>query len=115
MPSRFETALASTGYAFRHWAWSHAPGGDYGVWREYSGEDLEADNVHAEQGTRCYVHLFTRDDSSAPRRKVEAALTSLRAAWRLESTQYEEDTGYIHFEWRVGLRGDLLEEATENA
>lgn len=105
MPGRLETALAATGYRFAHFGWSEAPEGDYGVWSEDSGDDLVANNVHAERGTAYTVDLFTRDDSTAPRRATETALNSLRCGWRLDTIMYENDTGYIHLAWRVFLTG----------
>lgn len=107
MAGRLETALAATGYEFRHYGWSHAPAGDFGVWGEDYARDLVADGVHAERGTRCFVALYTRDDSAAPRAAVEAALNGLRAPWKLNAVIYEADTGYIHFEWLVSMLGGL--------
>ena len=98
-------ALEATGYAFAHHAWSNAPSGDYGTYQEYSGADLMADDVHAERGTICYVSYFTRDDTATPRTTIESALNSLRIPWVLNTIQYENDTGYIHYEWELGLYG----------
>ena len=106
MAGKLETALRATGFAFAHFAWSHAPDGDFGVWREERGNDLLANDRHVERGTVYSVDLFTRDDSPRPRRAIEAALNGLRCAWRLNSVQYENDTGYVHFEWYVGLYGE---------
>lgn len=50
-----------------------------------------------------YVALFTKDDSSAPREAVEAAFESIPCAWYLNTVQFEQDTGYIHYEWAVEL------------
>lgn len=107
MLDKLKEALEGTGYAWAHFGWSKAPAGDYGVYAEDSGEDLLADDDHAEKGTRCYVHLFTRDDSTAPQKAVEAALRELRTPWFLNTVQFEPDTGYIHYEWEVGLYGVL--------
>jgi len=104
---KLKAALEATGYAWAHHGWSKAPCGDYGVYAEDYSDDLEANNRHVESGTYVYVHLFTRDDSGAPKRSVEAALNGLAMPWSLNTVQYENDTGYIHFEWEVGLYGDL--------
>lgn len=106
MPGRLETALAATGYSFAHHGWSHAPAGDYGVWSEESGRDLVANGRHIETGTRVYVHLFTRDATKAPRVAVETQLNTLREPWSLNTIQYENSTGFIHYEWEVGLHGE---------
>ena len=114
MPSRLKAALEKTGYKWAHFGWSHKPEGDYGVWGEERGRDFTADNSHAETATVCFASYFTRDDSGAPRRKIEAELNALRFPWRLNSIQYEDDTGYIHFEWLVTVLGDGGAGSAEN-
>lgn len=98
-------ALQATGYAFAHYAWSKAPEGDYGTYAESNGNDLIADDKHIERGTEGYINLFTRDDTDTPRVKIERALNSLNIAWNLNTVQYENDTGYIHYEWEFGVYG----------
>lgn len=91
--------LNETGYKFAHYGWSIAPEGDYGVWAEDGANDLEADNVHAEKSTEGTIDYFTRDDSGTPQRNIEAALDCGYIAWYLNSIQFENDTGFIHYEW----------------
>lgn len=98
-------ALAATGYQFAHYGWSHAPEGDYGVYAEESGNDFIADDVHSERGTTGYINFFTRDDSGLPRNTIEQALKNLNAQWMLNTIQFEEDTGYIHYEWEFSIYG----------
>lgn len=105
MLEQLVNALAATGYQFAHHAWSNAPAGDYGTYSEDSGNDLLCDGVHGERGTDCWVHYFTRDDTEAPRETIEAALNSIPVSWYLNSVQYENDTGFIHYEWGVGVYG----------
>lgn len=100
-----ETALQATGYPFAHYAWSSAPKDDYGVFAEENGADLGGDNTHIERGTEGTIDLFTRDDTTAPRDAVEAALNGLRIPWRLNSIQYEDSTGFIHYEWEWAIYG----------
>ena len=100
-----KTALTQTGFQFAHYAWSEAPSGDYGTWAEDSGNDFMADCVHGERGTDCWVNYFTRDDTDTPRTTIEAAMNGLQVPWYLNSVQYENDTGYIHYEWGVSLYG----------
>ncbi len=107
MAGRLETALAATGYPFAHYGWSHAPDGDYGVFGEDWSRDLIADGQHVERGTRCFVTLYTRDDSGVPRKAVEKALNGLRCPWRLNAVMFEDSTGYIHFEWLVSMLGEI--------
>lgn len=96
-----ETALNATGYSFAHYGWSHAPAGDYGVYAEDGAEDFSADGHHAEKATECTVDLFTRDDSQTPKQTIENALEAFNAPWYLNTVQFEDDTGYIHYEWIV--------------
>lgn len=105
MLEKLINALAETGYQFEHHGWSKAPDGDYGEFSEESGADLEADGRHIERGTNGYINFYTRDDSEEPRRKIEAALNSINIPWGLNTVQYENDTGYIHYEWSFGIYG----------
>ena len=112
MRNKLKTALEATGYSWAHYGWSHAPDGDYGTWGEERARDLEADDVHAETATICFVSYFTRDDSGEPRRAIERALNALRIPWKLSGIDYEEDTGYIHYSWYCTVLG---EEADDDA
>lgn len=98
-------ALNTTYYPFAMYGWSHAPSGDYGVLAWSGGADFEANGIHTERGTEGTVDLFTRDPTDAPRNAVEAVLNSEGIAWSLNTIQFENDTGYIHYEWVVGLYG----------
>lgn len=71
----------------------------YITWMEDGGNDLSADDLHAE---RCYtgsVHLFTKVEADPLFSAIPAALEGIGASWYLNSVQYEEDTGLIHYEW----------------
>lgn len=101
---RLKQALNNTGYLFAHHAWDAKPQGDYGVYAEDEGDDLIADNRHIERGTRGYIDYFTRDDTSVPRTTIESALNEV-CSFSLESIQFEDDTGYIHYGWVFYLYG----------
>lgn len=92
-------ALNATGYQFRHFAWAKAPEGTYGTYSEDSENRLAGSNQTAENVTVVYVALFTKDDTQTPRTTVENALDGIPCAWYLNTVQFEEETGYIHFEW----------------
>lgn len=93
-----QTLLDKTGYAFAQYGWSKAPAGDYGVWADDGANDLYADDVHAEHALEGTIDYFTRDASGAPKTAIEAVLNG-EVAYYLNSIQYENDTGYIHYEW----------------
>ena len=98
-------ALAEANLNFAHYAWSEAPSGDYGTYAEDSGNDFVADEIHAERGTDCWLNYFTRDDSGVPRTTIEGILNGLGIPWYLNTVQYENDTGYIHYEWGFSIYG----------
>ena len=105
MLDKLINALAATGYQFAHYGWSKHPDGDYGVYAEERGADFVADGIHMEKGTSGYINFFTRDDSGTPKTVIEAALNSLNIPWYLNTIQYEDDTGYIHYEWGFSVYG----------
>ena len=102
---RFVTALDGTGYLFAHYGWSKAPDGDYGVYAENGAEDFIANDVHLESALTGSLDYFTRDASGTPKTVIENAINSLGIAWHLNTVQFEDDTGYIHYEWIWGIYG----------
>lgn len=98
-------ALKGTGFRFAHHGWSTAPDGDYGTYSEEAGDDFVADGIHGERGTRGYINLYTRDDSIAPRETIEEVLNGLNIPWYLNTVQFENDTGYVHYEWGFSTYG----------
>lgn len=98
-------ALNATGLSFAHFGWSKTAKEidmDHGVVAENGGEDFIANDVHLERGTTGTVDYFTRDHTDTPRTTIETVLNQ-HCAWQLNSVQYEEDTGFIHYEWLVGV------------
>lgn len=73
----------------------------YIVWAE-SGEvgSLEADNRKQEQTIGGTIDYFTKTDFDPNIDGIQNALKSAEIAFLLESVQYEEETGYIHYEWK---------------
>jgi len=102
-----KTALDGTGYKFAHHAWSKAPAGDYGVYAEEGANDLLANGEHIEKAINGYIDYFTRDDSLTPKRTIEAVLHELGIPWSLNTISYEQDTGFIHYEWTWGMYGNF--------
>lgn len=95
----FATYLAETGYEFVHHSWSGKQPPTYGVYAEDEVQALWADGKKAEEALHGTVDLYTRDDTAQPRVNVEAALDLMPIYYELASIQYEEETGYIHYEW----------------
>lgn len=71
----------------------------YFVWQEDGGNSLEADNAHAEKTVTGTTDLFTKLEFDPWRDQFEAALDDAGIAWYLNSIQYEEETGFTHYEW----------------
>ena len=78
----------------------------YFVWQEDGSNDLIADNRHAESLTTGTTDLFTRQEFDPWRDAFEAALNAAPGiVWELLSIQYEEQTGFWHYEWAWGVSG----------
>lgn len=93
-------ALNATGIAFKETGWSKAPGTDYGaVALDGSGASVWADDQMTEQAITGTVDLFTLDSGIAQMKSVQQALCDCKISWRLNTIQYEEDTGLTHYEW----------------
>ena len=70
------------------------------VWQEEGANDFEADGVHAEHAVRGTTDLFTKNEFDPWKEQFEASLdASGGIAWYLNTVQYEEDTGFYHYEW----------------
>ena len=71
----------------------------YFVWQEDGAADLLADNVHIEKAVTGSTDLFTKQEFDPWREDFEASLDASGIGWRLNSVQYEPDTGFWHYEW----------------
>jgi hypothetical protein len=70
----------------------------YFIWAEDDRVDLTAGNIHAEKAWQGTIDLYTHTEFDVRIDYVESLLDA-NFIWRLESVQYEEDTGLIHYEW----------------
>lgn len=71
----------------------------YFVWAEEDSSDLIASGVHCERVYRGTTDLFTKRERDPWVAAFEASLEAGGIAWQLNSVQYEEDNGFIHYEW----------------
>lgn len=71
----------------------------YFVWQEDGGNDLHADGQHAERAVQGTTDLFTKQEFDPWVEELGTSLSSHGIAWYLNSIQYEEDTGFWHYEW----------------
>lgn len=72
----------------------------YLIWGEDgSGQSLHGDGRLEGQVIQGTVDLYTRTECDPLMGRVQEALTDADIPWRLNSIQFEEDTGLIHYEW----------------
>ena len=100
----FEQLLAllqATEIPFAAYGWDNAPSGMYGVVSLDSGAGtLAGDQKIIAQAVEGTVDLYLRDISTTNPKTVQGVLNDLDGcAWRLNSIQYEDETGLIHWEW----------------
>lgn len=73
----------------------------YFVWQEEGSADLIADNVHAEKAVSGSTDLFTKQEFDPWKDAFETSMDAMPGlAWRLNSIQFEPDTGFWHYEWK---------------
>lgn len=72
----------------------------YIVWAEdgegASGRGDNQKTIRVIQGT---IDYFTKTEYDDTVDTIEAKLNEADIAWKLNSIQYEQETGYIHYEW----------------
>jgi hypothetical protein len=75
--------------------------GNYIVWAEDGeGDTVHADGQKVERALTGTIDYFTKTENDPVVQQIEDALDSDDGiSWYLNSVQYEQDTGYIHFEW----------------
>lgn len=71
----------------------------YFVWQEDGSNDLPADNSHAEGAVTGTTDLYTKMEFDPWADALGENLSAYGIAWELSSIQYEEDTGFYHYEW----------------
>jgi len=81
--------------------------GAYIVWAEDGeGDAIHADGKKAERAITGTIDYFTKTENDPVVQQIETALDSADGlAWYLNSIQYEQDTGYIHYEWVFEIDG----------
>lgn len=80
--------------------WRAKADSPYLIWAEDGEADsFEGDNHKQEQQIHGTADYFTRTEFDGAVDDIQDALNGIMAGWRLNSVQYEEDTGLIHYEW----------------
>ena len=75
--------------------------------RKLSGLERQKldDEFNQVQGT---IDYFTKTEYDSNVKLIQEKLNYIDVAWRLNSIQHEEDTGYIHYEWVFEFVGELV-------
>lgn len=71
----------------------------YFVWQEDGSKDFTANGKHAEHAVTGTTDLFTKEEFDPWIEALGEALSSFEISWRLNSIQYENETGFYHIEW----------------
>lgn len=95
----FGTGLAQICTTYHYRAPENVSPG-YAVWQELGGSALMAENRPSELLYELSVDYYTRTEFDATIDAISAFLDSY-GSWRLESVQFEQETGLIHYEWRL--------------
>lgn len=97
-----ETLLAALNalYPTAVYGWENQSADSYCVIGEDSAQSIWADGKMQEQSTQGTIDLFTKVPYGAAKLAVQEVLAGIDGlSWYLNSAQYEDDTGYIHYEW----------------
>ena len=71
----------------------------YFVWQEDGSNDLSRDNGHVETAVTGTTDLYTKQEFDPWADALGESLSSYGISWTLDNVQYEEDTGFYHYEW----------------
>ena len=70
------------------------------MWQEDGANDFVADGQHCASAITGTTDFFTKREFDPWAEAFEASLNRCQGlTWRLNSIQYEEDTGFTHYEW----------------
>lgn len=72
----------------------------YIVWAEDGLDNLHGDNKACEGIIQGTVDIYSKTEFDTLFDGVSSALEGIGCSVELNSVQYEEDTGIIHYEWR---------------
>ena len=99
MLERLRAALAALTDRVYHYVAAPNSTPPYIVWAEDGDNDLPGDDRHAERAITGTVDLYTKTEGDTLREAIPGALEDIGASYYLNSVQYEEETGLVHYEW----------------
>lgn len=72
----------------------------YCVWAEDSEySSVEGDDYKLEQAIQGTIDLYTKEEFDPYAEQIQNVLKSAKISFYLNSTQYEDETEFIHYEW----------------
>lgn len=78
----------------------------YFVWQEDGANDFLANGKHAEKAVTGTTDLYTKIEFDPWKEALEQSLDSdAHIWWAVNSVQFEEDTGFYHYEWAWEVLG----------
>ena len=86
--------------------WERLKSNRYFVWQEDGRNDLLADGIHAEGAVTGTTDLYTQQEFDPWVEALQESFEVHGISWYLNSVQYEEDTGFTHYEWVWEVMGD---------
>lgn len=98
--------LTITDKCYHYKAWEESD--QYVVW----AEDNQVGGMYSDNKTKIQVlegtiDLYTKVEYDPIFDTVQEVLNSSELSWRYNSTQFEEETGFIHHEW-IWQVGDVI-------
>ena len=97
---RISDALGSVSDKVFHFEAEPGTSAPYIVWaEEIQGDTVWADDRQERASLQGSIDLYTKDAHEPLKGKVERALNTGEISWYLNSVQYEEETGLLHYEW----------------
>lgn len=87
-----------------HYSYYPAHGEAYAVWAEDDeGMPLDGDDTKQAQVISGSLDYFTKEEFDPVTDDIQDFFKGNKISFRLNSTQYEDQTEYIHYEWTFEL------------
>lgn len=95
-----QLAAALSGVPVGHYSYYPADGEAYVVWGEDDeGMPLDGDDTKQSQVVSGSLDYYTKEEFDPVTDDIQDFFKSNKISFRLNSTQYEDQTEYIHYEW----------------
>lgn len=101
-----EMLAGITDYAYHYWRSTPKGVTQYIIWAEdEEATSINGNNAKLQQGIHGTIDYFTKTEYDSVVDSIQEGLEGLEnVGWRLNSTQFEEETNFIHHEWEFWVR-----------